>query len=337
MLVYKSTSNLNFLMRLLFSIYIILTLTSLIFTKPALATMDNITVVLDWTPNTNHTGIIVANQLGFYKQLNLSVSIVQAGKNSAEQLVARNQAQFGISSESNLVEAYLAGMPLISIAAIIAHDTSGFYSLNSKHIVTPKDFEGKTYGSWGSELEIATIKAMMQKYHANFNKVKIVTIGNTDFFQAKDIDFVWGFQAWTGVQAKVNHIPVNFISVKDTINLDGYTPIIITNKPMIKHNKAIVTKFMEATIKGYLYAIAHPKIAARILLKNYPELNEQLVVTSQLYLTNKYKDVKYYWGYQQPTIWKQYLDWMYTNKLINHPVNYLTLFTNHFIKNYSIN
>src|SRR5690606_11805181 len=146
---------------------------------------------------TNHTGIVVAKQLNYYKKEGLNVKIIQPSKASSELLVARNFANFGISSdEGSFIEALSKGMPIISISAIIATDTSGFYSLKNKNIKTPKDFEGKVYGSWGTNMEIAILKAMMQQYGADFNKVKIVTIGNIDIFRTKNIDFVWGFEAW---------------------------------------------------------------------------------------------------------------------------------------------
>ena len=38
---------------------------------------EKITVCLDWTPNTNHTGLYVALKNGYYKDAGLDVSIVQ--------------------------------------------------------------------------------------------------------------------------------------------------------------------------------------------------------------------------------------------------------------------
>lgn len=270
----------------------------------------SLTLVLDWTPNTNHTGIIVAQKLGYYKQKGLNINVVQPSKNSAELMVARGWAEFAISSEGSLLQAVKSGVPIVSIAAIIAHDTSGFYALAEKNIKTPKDFEGKTYGSWGGQLELATVKAAMEKYNADFNKLKIVTIGSANFFTAKNIDFVWGFAGWTGVEADTIGVKVNFIPIRETLDRDGYTPIIITNKNYLAENKDVVQKFMEATRDGYLYAIDHPKEAAKLLLDTYPELNRNLTINSQIYLSKVYKDPKYPWGHQEAAVWQAYIDWM---------------------------
>ena len=44
-----------------------------------------ITVCLDWTPNTNHTGMYVALANGYYDEAGLDVSIVQPPENGATQ------------------------------------------------------------------------------------------------------------------------------------------------------------------------------------------------------------------------------------------------------------
>ena len=42
-----------------------------------------ITIVLDWTPNTNHTGIFVAQAKGFFEEAGLNVEVVQPPEDGA--------------------------------------------------------------------------------------------------------------------------------------------------------------------------------------------------------------------------------------------------------------
>lgn len=39
--------------------------------------LQTITFVLDWTPNTNHTGIYVADKLGYFKEAGIQIDIQQ--------------------------------------------------------------------------------------------------------------------------------------------------------------------------------------------------------------------------------------------------------------------
>ena len=49
---------------------------------------QTITFVLDWTPNTNHTGLYVAQAKGYFEEVGLKVNIVQPPDDGAEVLVA---------------------------------------------------------------------------------------------------------------------------------------------------------------------------------------------------------------------------------------------------------
>src|SRR6478672_5656716 len=105
--------------------------------------LKKVTVVLDWTPNTNHTGLYVAKEKGYFKEQGLDVEIIQPGQTGADQLIASGKADFGVSYQESITQARVQGVPLVSIAAIIQHNTSGFASPAAKNIVSPKDFAGK--------------------------------------------------------------------------------------------------------------------------------------------------------------------------------------------------
>lgn len=299
-------------------------------------TLEKVTFVLDWTPNTNHTGIYLAKEKGFYKDNGLDVEIIQPQEGSSDTIVAAGKAQFGISYQEGVTFARAAGVPLVSIAAVIQHNTSGFASLKDKNILSPKDFEGKIYGGWGSEMEEATIKYLMDQAGADYSKVKIMTTGDADFFQASatgQIDFAWIFEGWAGIEAKQKGMELNYVDLgKEAPVFDYYTPVIITNEDIIKNNKKLVEAFMKATIKGYESAIKNPVEAADILIGAVPELNEELVIESQKFLSTRYKDDAEKWGLQKEEVWQRYTDWMFENGFIEESIDVTKAYTNEFIK-----
>ena len=167
--------------------------------------LEKITVVLDWTPNTNHTGLYVAKDQGYYEEEGLDVEIIMPGESGADQLVASGKADFGVSYQESITQARIQDVPIVSIAAVIQHNTSGFASPVEKNIVSPKDFEGKKYGGWGSPIEKSVIASLMKQENADPEEVSIINIGNTDFFTAveRDVDFAWIYYGWTGVESKL--------------------------------------------------------------------------------------------------------------------------------------
>jgi ABC-type nitrate/sulfonate/bicarbonate transport system substrate-binding protein len=296
--------------------------------------LTKVKVVLDWTPNTNHTGLYVARDNGFFKKRGLDVEIVQPGEAGADTMVATGAADFGVGYQEGVTQARINGVPLVSIAAVIQHNTSGFASPAGKNIKSPKDFEGKTYGGWGSPVEEAVISSLMQEQKADVKKVTIVNIGDTDFFTAtkKNIDFAWIFYGWTGVEAELRGEKLNMLYLTDySDKLDYYTPVLETSEKMIAGHKDIVQAFVAAASEGYQYAIDHPSEAAEVLIKAVPDLNADLVRASQKWLSPRYKADAAKWGEQKLEIWKNYADWMYGHKLLKKPLDAEKAFTNEFL------
>lgn len=296
--------------------------------------LTKVTILLDWLPNTNHTGLYVAKEKNYFKNEGLDVQIMQPGEGGTAQLVAAGKGDIGISYQEELTIARSQDIPIIALAAVIQHNTSGFASPVEKGITSPRDFEGKSYGGWGSPAETAVIKALMDKYQADFSKVKMLNIGEADFFTSmhKGVDFAWIYWGWTGVEAEQRNIDLNFIKLQDeNPALDFYTPVIITSEKMLKENPELVQKFMRACSKGYQFAIENPEEAAELLLKNEPDLDRSLVMASQKYLANEYQADAPRWGEMKREVWKNYADFMYKNKLIDNNIDPDKAFTNKYL------
>ncbi|MGN7398560.1 ABC transporter substrate-binding protein [Cytobacillus praedii] len=296
--------------------------------------LEKVTVVLDWTPNTNHTGLYVAKDKGYFEEEGLDVEIIMPGEAGADQLTASGKADFGVSYQESITQARVQGVPLVSLAAVIQHNTSGFASPAEKNIKSPKDFAGKTYGGWGSPVEKSVLDSLMKIEKANVEDVSIVNMGDADFFTAvkRDIDFAWIYYGWTGVEAELRGKKINMVYLTDySEKLDYYTPVLATNEKMIESNPETVKAFVKAASKGYKYTIENPKEAADILLKAAPDLDEELVKKSQEWLAPHYQDDASRWGEQKLDVWKNYADWMFENGLLDKKLEAEKAFTNEFL------
>ena len=295
---------------------------------------EKVTFVLDWQPNTNHTGLYVAQEKGYFEEEGLEVDIQLPGEADAHQLVASGKGDFGIGAQESITEARAEGMPIVSIAAIIQHNTSGLASPVSKGIESPKDYVGKTYGGWGSPMHQAVIETMMEEDGVEQPEVEEINIGMNDFFTAveRDIDYAWIFYAWTGIEAQLRDIDLNMQYIKDyDERLDFYTPVITTNEKLIAESPETVEKFMRALSKGYEFAIDEPEEAADLLLQAVPDLDEELVKKSQAWLSPKYRDDAARWGEQKLDVWKGYAEWMKEHDLLEGEFIPEEAFTNDFL------
>lgn len=298
--------------------------------------LEKVKVILDWTPNTNHTGIYVAKEKGYFKDLGLDVEIIQPSEGSSLQLVAAGKGDFAITYQEDLTYARTSDspMPVKAIATIIQHNTSGFASPKEKNIKTVKDFEGKVYCGFGGPSEKAILQAVMEKAGADFSKLTTVDVGTEDFFIAtkNNLDFEWTFEGWTNISAKLRNFDINYIPLRELDErLDYYTPIIASSESTLNEKSDMVKKFMEATSKGYEFAINNPEESAEILVKEVPEIDKDLAVESQKFLAKEYKSDANRWGEMKDSVWDNYTQFMLEYKLINKDMKASEAYTNEFL------
>lgn len=296
--------------------------------------LEKVKVVLDWTPNTNHTGLYVARDKGFFKEQGLDVEIIQPGQEGADAMVAAGNAEFGVSYQESVTMARIADVPLVSIAAVIQHNTSGFASPKEKGIDSPKKFEGMRYGGWGAPVEEAVIDSIMREDGGDVSKVDIMSIGDSDFFAAvkRDIDFAWIYYAWTGVEAELRGEELNMLYLTDySDKLDYYTPVLVTSEKLIADSPELVKAFTAGAAAGYEYAIDNPEDAAEVLIQAEPDLNPELVRASQEWLSPRYQDDAPRWGEQKLSVWENYAGWMFEKGLLEAELEAEKAFTNEFL------
>ncbi len=303
---------------------------------PAGENLKKVKLLLDWVPNTNHTGLYAAKDKGYFKEVGLDVEIIQPSEGGSADLIAAGQGDFGISYQEQVTYARTSKnpLPVKAIAAIIQHNTSGFASPVAKNIKSAKDFEGKRYGGWGSPVEEAMLKALMQKEGADFSKLERVNIGAADFFTSvqKDVDFTWIYYGWDGVAAQHRNFPINFMKLQDLdADLDFYTPVIIASEDLLNKEPELTKQFLKAVTKGYEFAITHPEDAVKSLLKEVPEIDEQMAVASQKYLAEEYQADAGRWGEMEEEMWANYGQWMYEQGLLENKLDAKTAFSNAYL------
>ncbi len=297
--------------------------------------LDEVTVILDYVANTNHTGMYVALDQGLYEAEGLKVNIVEPTEGATATLVAVGKGDFGISYQEDVTIALASEdpLPIKAIAAIIQHNTSGFATYKDKDIKSPKDFEGKTYAGWGGPGEEAVIKAVMAQDGADFSKLNMVISDGSGFAALKDqVDIMWFFEGWDVVKCKLADFPIDYMEIRQLDErLDYYTPVIITNNELSESNPDLVKRFLKATTEGYEYAIDNPKESAEILHKYAPDYDMDLLNDSQEYLSAKYAEDADRWGEMKDEVWDNYTDFMVEYGVIDEAIPASDCYTNEFL------
>jgi ABC-type nitrate/sulfonate/bicarbonate transport system substrate-binding protein len=297
-----------------------------------------VTLILDWTPNTNHTGFYVAQEFGYYDEANLDVTIQEPTDLLVEAVVTSGAAQFGVSYQEFFTYALADGMPLVSLAAIIQHNTSGFVTLHDQDPVSrPADLAGLKYGGFGQpDLENAIINTLIACDGGEPGAFEYIDVGFVDGFElmARDrIDFAWMYYAWTGIEGELRGLDLDAIMLMDYFDCipDYYTPILITSQEMIADHPDVVAAFTQATARGFAYAIQNQADAAEILIAAAPEVDPELIRASADWLAPQYQADAPRWGQQSLEVWQGFSDFLVENGILAEGIDAETAFTNDFL------
>lgn len=295
-----------------------------------------VTVMLDWVPNTNHTGLFVAADQGYFAEEGLEVDIVQPGEVYAEQAVAGGAADFGISFQEQVTLARADDVPIVSIAAILQHNTSAFASRAELGASSPADWEGMRYGSFGSPFERPTLKGLMTCGGGDVDRVEIVETGFTDplaLLQSEQIDLAWIFYGWQGIQAELLGLDLDLVLMADHFDCipDYYTPVLIASETTLEARPEIVRSFLRSASRGYTFAADEPERAVAALLKAAPELDQEHALASQRWISPRYRAEAPRWGMQTLATWQGYADWMRENGILTAPFEASQAFSTEYL------
>ena len=299
--------------------------------------LKKITFVLDWTPNTNHTGLYVAQEKGYFEEVGLEVEIKQPPEDGATVLVASGKADFGVSFQDSMAAALVGedALPITAVAAMIQHNTSGIISRKGEGMNVPRGMEGHSYATWNGAIELATLKEVVEADGGEFAKVKLLPSTVTDEVSAlktKSVDSIWIFYGWAGVKTELEGMETDYFEFAD-INpvFDYYTPVIIAGNRFLEKNPDTAKAFLSAVTKGYEYAIENPNEAADILCKAAPELDRELVIASQNYLAKEYKADAKQWGLIDADRWNNFYKWVNEHELVEGEIPLNKGFSNKYL------
>ncbi|HEY4035919.1 MAG TPA: ABC transporter substrate-binding protein [Ktedonobacteraceae bacterium] len=164
-----------------------------------------------WRLTGQQIRIIQASMLLSSAQQGLALTFLPYSANTTpEAQVSSGKADFGMSFEQNVAVARAAGEDVVSIAAIIQHDTSIFLASKNSRIQRPAQFAGKRYAAYGGPFESDILEKMITcdgGTDTNFQSIT-ANLGALDAIKSNQADFTWGFLGWEGVEASRQHMAI---------------------------------------------------------------------------------------------------------------------------------
>jgi NitT/TauT family transport system substrate-binding protein len=238
---------------------------------------DTVTLQLKWVTQAQFAGYYVAKDKGFYKDVGLDVTIKPGGPDIAPpQVIAGGGADVIIDWMPSALASREKGVPLVNIAQPFKRSGMELTCRAETGIKSPADLKGRTLGVWfyGNEYPfLSWMSKLGLKTDGSPSGVKVLKQGfNVDPLLQKQADCISTMtynEYWQVIDAG---IPANKLVV---FKYEDQGVATMEDGLYVLEDKlkdpAFVDKmarFVKASMKGWEFARAHPKEAAKIVLDN---------------------------------------------------------------------
>lgn len=299
--------------------------------------MIKLKLALDWTPNVNHIGFLIAIELGFYNQQGIDLEILNPKDDNysmtpgkkleldfVDFAIAPFETVISLNNKANKVQA-------VAIYAILQQDLSCIVTLKSSNITSPKFLDGKLYASYKARYEDHIVKEMV-KNDGGKGDLKIIypeKLGIWNTLLSGKADATWIFDNWEGIEASGKNIELNKFTLAEFDIPYGYSPIVLTKKENITKQKELYSKFIKATQNGFLYAKNNLTESTEILSRYVTEYDlKNIDLEKAISFSTPYFGNESNCGIMKQERISSFIKWLVDRGLEDKVILNQTLFTN---------
>ena len=280
--------------------------------------MKTFKLALDWTPNTNHIGFFVAQELGYYKEENLQVELLNPQIDNYDVTPAKKvelgEADMALCPFESIISYRTKRQKFdaVAICTLFQDDLSGIVVLDDSPVKSPKDLDGKSYASYKARYEDEIVRQMIMN-DGGKGELRLTypeKLGIWETLLSKEQDATWIFLNWEGVQAKNKGIQLRIFRLSAYGIPYAYSPVIMASRQLVSSLSNEYASFLKATKKGFLYAFNHPELAAKILKPFVAETDKDIdLVDSQKQSLSAYGTPEG-WGKMEKHRVDSFLQWL---------------------------
>ena len=306
--------------------------------EPDSVPLTKVSVALDWFPWSNHAGLYVARERGYFAEEGLDVEIFTPGDPSTVlQTVASGRDDFGISYQTDLLIARQKDVPVVSVMALVQHPLNSVMALETSGISTPKDLVGKKIGSPAIPSDELLLGTMLKSEGKTVSDIELINVGYSlvPALISGEVDAIIGaYWVHESISAVNQGFPVNIMRLEEHGVPDFYELVMVTNEDMIAKNPDLVQRFVRGVSRGYQDAIADPRGAVQLLKDVRPEVDLEIENPGVDLLAPMWEpDGGRGFGWQEEARWVDYAQWMEESGLLEAGADAQAAFDNSFVAN----
>jgi len=297
--------------------------------------LTKVSIALDWFPWSNHSGLFIAQERGYFAEQGLEVDIFVPGDPSTVlQTVAAGRDDFGISYQPELLIAREQGIPAVSIMALVQHPLNSVMTLKESNIVEPRDLAGKKIGAPGLPSDESLLDTMLEYQGLSLEDVEMVNVGFglVPALISKQVDAIVGaYWVHESISATNQGFELNIMRMEENGVPDFYELVIVANEDKIANEPDIVQRFVRGVTRGYQDAIADPQDAVQLLKRLRPEVDLEIESPGVDLLAPLWATENGVFGWQEEDRWNDFANWMVESGRLSSADGVGEAFDNQFV------
>ncbi len=244
--------------------------------RPAPATLERVSLRLQWFPQAQFCGFLVAKDKGWFREAGLDVDLRPAGPDLKPQVsVAAGTDDFGVGVSNQVITARANGVPLRIVAQIFQGSANRYVLRRRDAIQTLHDLRGRRVGLWtgGDEAEFV---AMLHGAGMSLRDVEVVPQGYevTPFLQgAYVLSQVTTYNELN--QLRTNGLGDDQLQIldPDTYQAAIAADMLFTTDDYLRRKPDVARKVVLASLRGWSFCLHHEEEALDAVLRAAPSLD----------------------------------------------------------------
>ena len=282
----------------------------------------DISLALDWYPNSNHAGIYYGIDNGYFEENDINVDVyTPSDPASILQTVASGRDEFGISYQPDLLLARSEGIPVVAVHSIVKRPLNSIMTLGDSGIDNPSKLKNKTIGYPGIPLNIGILSSILEEQDLTIDDVNLVDVG-FDLVPAllsERVDAIIGaFWSHESILIELEGREVNILKFEEWGIPKYHELVLVTSEEYFKNNEEIVEKFVDAFSRGYEKSIENNDESMEALIAAFPEVNIELETQGIKLLSPLWQESFDSDGMDS---WNKFGDWMKDKGLISESLD----------------
>lgn len=245
---------------------------------------DRVVFSLNWVPYGLHYGIFAAEALGYYRDANLDVEIQRGyGSGDTVKRTATGAADLGMADMASVIAGHGNGFSVKQLAVVLDRSADAIFFVKGTGIESPKQLEGHTLGATAGETSYNLLPVFAANAGFDSKKVEFVNLAPPAKFPslvAKKVDSIVAFTVEEpAIQsaAKKAGVEVGRFLYSD-YGVDYYSIGLIASDEVLAKKPDQIKRLVDATMRGYAWAIKNPEAAADAYSKRFPESSRDLTL-----------------------------------------------------------